>query len=477
VSARSTPGPVVRYEVVVVGGGPAGQQAALQSAKAGRSVLLVDREAGVGGECVHRGTIPSKTLRESAVFLQRLQRRETVADAARLGPSSKLADLMTRRDRVRQAYERCIAEQLGRSGVDVWCGVASFTSDRGLEVRSADGTLRRVRAETVFLATGSRPRTPANVPVDHEHVLDSDSILSLIYLPASLLVLGSGVIACEFASIFSSLGVQVTVIDRWPRPLGFLDPELTDRFVRAFERDGGTFLGGRVVERVAWDGLSAVEVALEGGEVVRAEKALCALGRTACTRGLALERAGLEVGPRGHVEVDAHCRTAVPHVYAVGDLIGPPALATSSMEQGRRAALHALSVPVPASFEVVPTGIYTVPEMSCIGLTDARAIEEHGGALVGRARFEELARGQIDGGQEGLLKLVSDPEGRRVLGVHILGEGATELIHVAQVAMLGELEVDGFVENIFNFPTLAEAYRVAALDVAAQRPQGLRRAG
>jgi NAD(P) transhydrogenase len=308
------------------------------------------------------------------------------------------------------------------------------------------------------------------VPIDHEHVLDSDSILSMLYLPRSLTVLGSGVIACEYATIFGALGTKVTMIDKYPSPMGFLDAELTQRFVAHFESElQCRFLGDRRVEGVAWNGVDAVETTLDDGEVVRSEKLLCAQGRAANVVGLDIESAGLVVNAAGLIDVNAHMQTTVPHIYAVGDVIGAPALASTSMEQGRRAICHALGVPVVNAIETIPVGIYTIPEMSCVGLSEAQARDRHGEVLVGRANFSELARGQISCCTDGLLKLVSDPRGAAILGVQIFGEGATELIHVGQMGLLGAMSVDVFIESIFNFPTLAEAYRVAALDIMRQR--------
>jgi NAD(P) transhydrogenase len=308
------------------------------------------------------------------------------------------------------------------------------------------------------------------VPIDHEHVLDSDSILSMTYLPRSLAVLGGGVIASEYATIFAALGVQVTMIDKAGRPLSFLDEEILGRFVAAFEANPGcVYVGGASVASVAWNGVDGVVTRLDNGWELRTEKVLCALGRVANVDDLALDKAGLATNERGHVPVDAQCRTKVPHIYAVGDVIGPPSLASASMEQGRRAVRSALGLPVGAGSETIPAGIYTIPEIASIGLGEAEARRRHGDCFVGRARFAELARGQIAACTEGLLKLIVEPQHLAVVGCQILGEGATELIHLAQMAMLTGTSAAAFVENIFNFPTLAEAYRVAALDAIAQR--------
>jgi NAD(P) transhydrogenase len=459
--------PQAAWDAVVLGGGPAGQKAAQCAARAGRRVLLVDREPHVGGECVHRGTIPSKTLRESAVYLSGLRQRSAHLLREDAGPGTVVRSLMKRLDQVLKAHERMIERQVERDGVQHVQGRARFVSPHEIEITRIDGSREVVRAEIVVIATGSRPRQPAGLPIDHERVLDSDSILEMIYLPRSLVVLGAGVIACEFATIFQALGVAVTIVDRGERPMRFLEAEICDEFVRAFERAGGRFVAGAEAESIPSSGLQGVTVRLTSGEELRAEKVLVALGRTASVAGLGLEHAGLATCDRGYLAVDEHGRTAVPNVYAAGDVVGPPALATSSMEQGRRAMLHALGREVPEGWDTIPTGIYTIPEMAGVGLTEAQAIERHGAARVGRARFDEIARGQINGTTEGLLKLVADPTGRRLLGAHVVGEGATELVHLAQMALIGGLGPEVFVDHVFNFPTLAEAYRVAALEVAA----------
>jgi NAD(P) transhydrogenase len=462
-------------DLLVLGAGPAGHKASIQAAKAGRSVLLVEREAAVGGECVQRGTIPSKTLHENARALLALRDGCAGALDFALPARTPIASLMRHLDGVRAQHERYLGEQLARNGVARLRGRARFISAEAVEVREPDGAVRRLRPGKVLIATGSRPRRPAHVPVDHEHVLDSDSILALIYLPTSLTVLGGGVIACEFASIFAALGVEVTLVDAAARPLGFLEPELSAQFVAAFERMGGRLLAGfetRAVRRE--DGAVVAECA--DGTRVRAEKLLCALGRQADVAELGLEAAGIRTTPRGHVEVDAHLRTSLPHVYAAGDVVGPPALAATAAEQGRRAVRHAFGLPLPVGGEpCVPVGIYTLPEIACVGLTEAEATARFGGAIVGRAPFAELARACINGQTDGLLKLVADPAGR-VVGAQIVGASATELVHVAQLAIAGGLTLESFVEHVFNFPTMAEAYRVAALDACARMASAARAA-
>ena len=456
------------FDILVIGSGPAGQKAAIQGAKTGKRVALVERSKHVGGACVHHGTIPSKTLRESALNMVRFRRTTNVFDF-RLRDDLTVPTLIQRLDEVVQAHSAYMAAQLDRNQVTRIHARAKFVSDHEIEVSTPKRTTDRYTADIIVIATGSRPRRPDNVPVDHEHILDSDSILSMTYLPKTLTVLGGGVIASEYASFFSLLGVQVMMVDQADRPVRFMDAEISDGFVQAFQATGGRYFGEQKIEEVKWDGLSKVMTRLGNGETLESEKMLMALGRVANIEELNLKAVGIEPTPRGLISVDEFFRTTLPHVYAVGDVIGPPSLASCSMEQGRRAVCHALSIDPGHPAEMVPMGIYTVPEMSSVGITEEEAITRHGGALVGRARFQEIARGQISGMVDGLLKMVADPEGKKLLGVHIVGEGATELVHIGQMGLLAQVSVDHFVENIFNFPTMAETYRVAALDIVKQR--------
>ena len=457
------------YDIVVIGSGPAGQKAAIQGAKAGKRVGLIERSRDVGGACVHQGTIPSKTLRESALNMVRMKRTTDVFDF-RLREDLTVPTLIDHLDSVVSAHSSYMKVQLERNKITRLHGRAKFISAGELEVTSPSRSLQRYTADTIVIATGSRPRRPDNIPVDHEHILDSDSILSLIYLPKTLVVLGGGVIASEYASFFSLLGVQVTMIDQADRPVRFMDREITEGFLEAFRTHGGRYYGHQKIVEAKWDGLSNVQTVLENGETFNSEKMLMALGRVANIEDLGLDAAGLQPTPRGLIAVNEFCQTEIPHIYAVGDVIGPPSLASSSMEQGRRAIRHALGLDLGDPPETAPMGIYTVPEMSSVGITEEEAISRYGGAMIGRAKFCEIARGQISGMTDGLLKLVADPQGKKLMGVHIVGEGATEIIHIGQMGLLGGIEVDAFIENIFNFPTMAEAYRVAALDIVRQRP-------
>ena len=458
-----------KCDVIVIGGGPAGLKAALCGAKAGRSVVLIEQERAVGGACVALGTIPSKTLRETALTLSSFRRKSGEVFHVEAREDMQVRALMQRLDQVVSAHERFMGRQLEQAGVTVLHGRARFASPKEVDVRSLSGEVERLKGDIIVIATGSRPRSPKEVPVDHEHILDSDSILSMTYLPRSLVVLGAGVIASEYASIFAALGVKVTMIDKGSRPVAFVEAELTAHFVKGFEKLGGCFRGGRTTRSVEWNGVDAVRVVLDDGTEILADKVLCALGRVANVEGLALDNAGLAPNERGIILVDARCRTKVPGIYAVGDVIGPPSLAASSMEQGRRAMCDALGLDPGQASELIPTGVYSIPEMGSVGLTEARAREIHGDAMVGRASFSEIARGHIAAIEDGFLKLVADPKGERILGAHVVGEGAAELVSIGQVAIQSGWHVDQLIETIFNFPTLAEAYRVAALDIAEQR--------
>jgi NAD(P) transhydrogenase len=460
---------VLSYDVVIIGGGPAGHGAAMHAASSGQKTLLIEREASVGGACVSRGTIPSKTLRETALALTGFRKKSANVCPIAMGEDIQVASLMTRLEQVVTAHQSSMSTQLERAKVERWHGRAKFIDAKTVEVTDVKRQKRLVNAKFIIIATGSRPRNPPEVPIDHQHILDSDSILSLTYLPKSLTVLGGGVISSEYASVFASLGTEVTMIDKGERPLGFLDAELTDRFVAELATYNSRFIGKRSLKKVESDGLGNVITTLDNGDVVTSEKMLCALGRVANIEDLNIAAAGLSATNRGVLSVNEEYRTAVPHIFGVGDVIGPPSLASASMDQGRRAVCHALGQPPGVPLELIPVGIYAIPEMSSVGLAEAQAREKFGNVLVGRAKFGELARGQIAAIPDGLLKMVADPQGKKLLGIQVVGEGAAELVSIGQMALISGLDIDVFIANTFNFPTLAEAYRLAALDIAQQR--------
>ncbi|MBH0194936.1 MAG: FAD-dependent oxidoreductase [Nitrospira sp.] len=333
------------FDIIVIGAGPAGQKAAIQGTKAGKRVALIERERGIGGSCVYRGTIPSKTLRESALQLDRLKAAGAAFDF-KLKPDIQIATLLNRLEDVISAHDTFMSRQLRRNGISLLHGRACFLDERTIDMQTVDGGRQSLTADAIILATGSRPRNPENIPVDHEHILDSDSLLSMIYLPRSLTIIGGGVIGCEYASIFALLGTQVTLIDRAPAPLQFMDHELVTHFVKLFEQQGGRYLGGQQVMEVRWDGAAHVVTTLKDNPPVKSEKLLVALGRQANMEDLNLAAAGLTATEKGTLAVNQFCQTDVPHIYAVGDMVGAPALASKAMEQGRRAARHALNLPV-----------------------------------------------------------------------------------------------------------------------------------
>lgn len=468
--------PPLEFDVLVIGSGPAGQKAAVQAAKAGKRVVILEREREVGGACVHQGTIPSKSLREQAM-------RRAVAEKFRLGVGDDaeqrdlsevpMPDLLASVGDTIAAHDRYMTAQLARNGIQTLRGRARFLDSRYVEMQAIDGTRQQITASRIIICTGSRPRAPEGIPVDHEHILDSDSLLSMAWLPRSLLVLGGGVIACEYTSVFATLGCRVLQTDRTARPLTFIDGELVDYYLQHLNNHNSEYLPDTRIRAVRYEPARAmVRSEFADDRVIETDKVFVALGRVANVEQLELAAAGVSLTPAGHVAVDEFLQTTAPGIYAAGDVIGPPALASAAMEQGRRAACHALDIPLAADVlgaAPLPSGIYTIPEMSTVGLDEAAARQSFGDVLVGRARFGEIARGQISGSPRGMLKLVADNQGRKVLGVQVVGDNATELVHIGQMALLSSFDVDAFVDTVFNFPTLAEAYRVAALDIVSQR--------
>ncbi len=456
------------YDIIVIGSGPAGQKAAVQAAKANKKVAIIEQDRDLGGACVHRGTIPSKTLRENALRVNNMRMNAAISNFE-LAEDLELATLINRLAEVLAAHDKYMRKQMKRNGINLIHGIAKFLSKTEIEITKVRGPKELFTSDHFIIATGSYPRTPSNIAIDHEHVFDSDSILSMMYLPKSLTVLGGGVIASEYASIFQALGVKVTMIDKYPQPLGFLDSDLTQSFVNAFEKMGGTWIGQTSVEKAYWNGFDAVVTECKDGAIYKSDKLLCAAGRQANVDDLSIESAGIELNDRGLIDVNEDLRTQVPTIFAAGDVIGPPSLASASMEQGRRATCNIYDLPLGKLQGLIPTGIFSIPELSSVGLSEKAAREQYGEVITGVALFEEIARGQISGIQDGMLKIVCEPDGVKVLGVMIVGEGATELIHIGQMALIAEANVDIFVESTFNFPTLAEAYRVAALSVIGQR--------
>jgi NAD(P) transhydrogenase len=460
--------PPADFDLICLGSGPAGQKAAIQAAKAGFHAAIIERDQQVGGSCLLSGTIPSKALREQALRYRRL-RGDATSLAVELRGDAPLSALLQGVDAVVASQDRYLQAQVARNQVELLRGRASLLSPNRIELLRLDGTRRILHAPRILIATGSRPRHVSTIEVDHEHVLDSDSILSLPYLPRTLTVLGSGVIACEYASIFAALGCAVTLVDKAPEPLGFLDPVLRAGFLAAFAAMGGRYRACADVEAARFDGFSQVEVTLKGGEVLRSDVVFAAFGRVANLDGIGLDRVEVAVTARGHVQVNERFETSVSGIYAAGDAIGPPALACAAADQGRRAALAAFGLPPPALTSLVPTGVYTIPEIACVGLTQTEAAARSIDVIVGRANFSEIARAHIVGEPAGFLTLICERDSARVLGVQVIGDGATELVHLGQAAIATASTADFFIEQIFNFPTMTEAYKVAAFDALKQR--------
>jgi NAD(P) transhydrogenase len=456
------------FDLICVGSGPAGQKAAIQAAKAGFRAAIIERESQVGGSCLLSGTIPSKALREQALRYQRMKGSASSL-AVELQGDAPLSALLHGVDSVIAAQDRYLQAQLERNHVELIRGRGVFLDATHIEVQRLDGSRAVLRAPRVLLATGSRPRHVAAVAVDHEHILDSDSILSLPYIPRSMLVLGSGVIACEYASIFAALGCAVTLVDKASEPLSFLDPALRTGFLGAFRAMGGKYQGGSEVAGARFDGFSRVEVRLASGEALTADIVFAAFGRVANLDGIGLDRLQLAISSRGHVQVNERFETNIAGIFAAGDAIGPPALACAAADQGRRAALAALGLPPPAHTSLVPSGVYTIPEIATVGLSQSDAKSKNMDVIVGRADFSEVARAHIVGEPVGFLALLCERSTARVLGVQVIGEGATEIVHLGQAAVATGAAADFFIEQIFNFPTMTEAYRIAAFDVLKQR--------
>ena len=450
------------FDLLAIGCGPAGQRAAIQAAKLGRRAAVVERRS-IGGVCVITGTIPSKTLREAVLHLTGFAQRGVYGQSYRVKEEITVDDLRTRFQDVIRRETDVIRDQLTRNHVTIIEGSARFLDPHTLLVERNDGSERKFSAETIVIASGTRPSRPASVAFDDRTILDSDSLFLMERIPGSLVVVGGGVVGIEYASIFAALGTKVTVVDKRRQILDFCDDEILEGLQHHLRDLGLTFRLGEEV--------TAVEALEEGALVqlasakrIATEMVLYSAGREGATDELDLENAGLSADERGRIAFGSHYRTAAEHIYAVGDVVGFPALAATAMEQGRIAALDALGQPVRSEPELIPIGIYTIPEISFVGKTESELTDAGVAYEVGISRYRELARGAILGESYGLLKILVSPEDRGLLGVHVLGTGATELVHIGQAVMGNGGTLDYLVDTVFNYPTLAEAYKVAALD-------------
>ncbi|GAA2305692.1 Si-specific NAD(P)(+) transhydrogenase [Nonomuraea roseoviolacea subsp. roseoviolacea] len=451
------------FDVAVIGSGPGGQKAAIAAAKLEKRVAVIERRNMIGGVCINTGTIPSKTLREAVLYLTGLNQREMYGQSYRVKDEITVGDLGIRTQHVIGREIDVIRSQLSRNHVAVLPGTARFVDPHTLDVLDEQGRDVKITADKIIIATGTRPARPDSVEFDEQTIIDSDGILNLAAVPGSLVVVGAGVIGIEYASMFAALGTKVTVVERRERMLDFCDLEIVEALKYHLRDLAVTFRFGESVAAVERRPKGALAL-LESGKKIPAETVMYSAGRQGMTDGLCLDMAGLSADDRGRIRVDEHYRTAVPHIYAVGDVIGFPSLAATSMEQGRIAAHHACEEPLAGIHHLQPIGIYTIPEISFIGRTEDELTKAQVPFEVGISRYRELARGQIIGDTYGMLKLLVSPEDRSLLGVHVFGTGATELLHIGQAVMGCGGTIDYLVDAVFNYPTLAESYKVAALD-------------
>ncbi|MES2854396.1 MAG: Si-specific NAD(P)(+) transhydrogenase [Bdellovibrionota bacterium] len=443
-----------KYDLVVIGSGPGGHRAAVQAAKLGQKVLILEKDK-MGGACLHLGTIPSKTLREAAL-------------ASETG-ATWLHEIFSRTHALIDEEREITEEHFHRNFVEAMIGTGSIIGPKRVKITTKSNSFE-VDTRYIIIATGTRPRRPAEIPFDGEVVFESDSILSLTTQPQSMLVLGAGVIGCEYASIFARMGVKVTLVDSRPELLSTIDREIVEALTKQFEKSGvdlrlaTKFEDLKKIERRGKKQASVKLKSPDREEEREYDAVLYCLGRTGNHESLGLADVGITPDSRGQLTVDSNYQTSVPSIYAVGDIIGAPALAASSSEQGRLAVLHAFTGEKAEFPDTFPYGIYTIPEISSVGVQEADLIKKNVKYVVGKAPYRILARGKMVGDEFGFLKLIVHSRTRRIVGVHVIGTSATELVHIGQVAMAFGATVDFFVDNVFNYPTLAEAYKVAAFN-------------
>jgi NAD(P) transhydrogenase len=455
---------MAQYDLLVIGSGPAGQKAAIQAAKLRKRVAVIEKEPVVGGSSLNTGTLPSKTLKDAIYHLHGFKLRAFTSMSYSLKKSLTLRDLMARKEQVIKNELEIITNQLERNDVEIVHGTASFVDPHTLQVLKRDGQVDTLEAPFIVIATGSRPRRGEGIPFNNLAICDSDSILSTENIPKTMTVVGGGVIGCEYASMFAAFGIKVTLIERRAELLRFVDQEIVQALIYHMRTNGVMMRLGEEIAGVSLDTRGRVVTSMQSGKTVVTDMLLYAMGRIANTDELSLGAVGLTTDKQGQLKVNEYYQTDIPHIYAAGDVIGFPALASTSMEQGRLASCHAFKVQQSTLPKVMPYGIYTIPEISTVGRNEEELTKEGIPYEVGRAFYKEIARGQIFGDLEGLLKLVFHRDTLELLGVHIIGEGATELVHIGQAVLTYGGKVDFFVHNVFNYPTLAECYRTAALD-------------
>jgi NAD(P) transhydrogenase len=452
-----------QYDLVVIGSGPAGQKAAICAAKMRKRVAVTDRRHMLGGASLHTGTIPSKTLREAILYLSGFTQRTFYGKDYALKEHISAADLAFRVQAVVRREIEVVRAQLRRNDVTSLVGAARFVDPHTVEIAGETGT-QTVTAENVLIACGTRPARAESIPFDGQRIVDSDQLLAAAMIPRDLIVVGAGVIGLEYASMLTALNVKVTLIDQRPNPLEFVDAEILDTLYYHMRRNGAVFRFGEKVTKVEIDDRDRVTALLDSGKRVHGDGLLYAVGRQSNTDLVNLEAAGLVADERGRLAVNDRFQTRVPHIYAAGDVIGFPSLASTAMEQGRLASCHMFGAATACNPALFPFGIYTIPEISMVGKTEQQLTAEKIPYEFGVAKYEELARAQMIGDETGLLKLLFDPDSKKLLGVHVIGERAAEILHIGQAVFAMGGTVEYFRDTVFNYPTLAEAFKVAALD-------------
>ena len=452
----------VEADLAVIGAGPAGQKGAIQAAKAGKNVVLVDRMGLLGGACLHQGTIPSKALRRAILDLTGFLQSAYFGHEHR---KVSMQDLTFRINKVIEDQNLVLEQQCRDNGVNVVYGSARFVDDRNIEVLDENATpTAQIKTDFTLIATGSRPRHPIHVPQEPNLFMDSDEVFRMPDVPESIVVLGAGIIGCEYATMFAALGVNVLLVDRRDEVLRMVDAEVGARFRQYIEHVGVDIRLGTKIEKLRRADSGVAEIALQDGGSIQAERCFYSMGRVANVEGMNLEGAGIQLNDMGNVPVNALFQTECPHIYAAGDVIGAPGLASTSVEQGRLAVRNAFLLKSHHFPEFFPYGIYTIPEISSVGPTEEELEKMGVHYAVGRAEFGEIARGPIAGDTTGLVKLIFHAETREVLSIHIIGTNATELIPIGQMAIDFKVRVDYFIDTIFNYPTFSEGFRIAALN-------------
>jgi NAD(P) transhydrogenase len=456
------------FDLFVIGSGPAGQRAAIQASKLGKRAAVAERRATVGGGSINTGTIPSKTLREAVLYLSGYREHGLYGESYVVKPDTEMSDLLFRAENVIKHEIDVIRHQLIRNHIEVFAAEASFLDPHTLLLDNVEERgQRQVTAENIVIAVGSKPGLDNTAEYDGKRVLQSDDILKMDSLPRTMTVVGAGIIGCEYASVFAAIGVRVTLVDKRQRLLPFVDAEIVRELEHELSKNRVTLRLGEEVDRselVESSQGPKVNMHLMSGKQIVSDRVLYSIGRIGATESLNLGAVGLSPVERGLLKVDAHFRTEVEHIFAVGDVIGFPSLAATSMEQGRLAACYAFGIEARTTPELFPFGIFTIPEISFVGRNEEELTAEGVPYEVGKAHYREIARGKIIGDSSGLLKLIFHLETRELLGVHAIGEGATELVHIGQAVMAFGGGVDYFVNNVFNYPTLAECYKTAAFD-------------